>query len=110
MAESGPDNQSSASGSPVAEFGDNAWLVDEMFERYQDDPASVDKAWLAYFEGRSDAASDAEDEDSDDEDSDDEDGDAGDPESSADDSGADDTDENGSPRRRRRRRWGWPRR
>ncbi len=47
MAESGPDNQSSAPGGSVAEFGDNEWLVDEMFERYQDDPSSVDDAWLA---------------------------------------------------------------
>ena len=61
MAESGPDNQSSASGSPVAEFGANEWLVDEMFERYQEDPQSVDSAWLAYFEGRSEDTSDASD-------------------------------------------------
>jgi 2-oxoglutarate decarboxylase len=59
VAESGPDNQSSASGSPVAEFGANEWLVDEMFERYQEDPQSVDSAWLAYFEGRSEDTSDA---------------------------------------------------
>ena len=30
-------------------FGPNEWLVDEMYERYQQDPASVDKAWWDFF-------------------------------------------------------------
>jgi 2-oxoglutarate dehydrogenase E1 component len=30
-------------------FGANEWLVDEMFERYQQDPTSVDKAWWEFF-------------------------------------------------------------
>jgi 2-oxoglutarate decarboxylase len=30
-------------------FGPNEWLVDEMYERYQQDPASVDKAWWEFF-------------------------------------------------------------
>ena len=60
MAGSGPDNQDSASGSPVAEFGANEWLVDEMFERYQEDPQSVDGAWLDVLQGRSDASTDQE--------------------------------------------------
>ncbi|MGZ4490597.1 MAG: 2-oxo acid dehydrogenase subunit E2, partial [Nocardioidaceae bacterium] len=34
---------------PLSAFGANEWLVDEMYERYQQDPNSVDKAWLAFF-------------------------------------------------------------
>ena len=30
-------------------FGPNEWLVDEMYERYQQDPSSVDKAWWEFF-------------------------------------------------------------
>ena len=30
-------------------FGPNEWLVQEMYERYQSDPASVDKAWWDFF-------------------------------------------------------------
>ena len=30
-------------------FGPNEWLVDEMYERYQQDPSSVDKAWWDFF-------------------------------------------------------------
>ena len=30
-------------------FGPNEWLVDEMYERYQIDPSSVDKAWWDFF-------------------------------------------------------------
>jgi 2-oxoglutarate dehydrogenase E1 component len=30
-------------------FGPNEWLVQEMYERYQVDPASVDKAWWEFF-------------------------------------------------------------
>jgi multifunctional 2-oxoglutarate metabolism enzyme len=33
----------------LAAFGANEWLVDEMYERYQQDPNSVDKAWWAFF-------------------------------------------------------------
>ncbi len=33
-------------------FGPNQWLVDEMYERYQQDPRSVDKAWWEFFEDR----------------------------------------------------------
>ncbi len=36
------DNQLSA-------FGANEWLVDEMYERYQQDPNSVDRAWWTFF-------------------------------------------------------------
>ena len=34
---------------PLAEFGANEWLVDEMYERYQADPDSVDKVWWDFF-------------------------------------------------------------
>ena len=30
-------------------FGANEWLVDEMFEKYQQDPNSVDKTWWDFF-------------------------------------------------------------
>ena len=37
-------------GEDVAEqFGANEWLVDEMYERYLQDPSSLDKAWLDFF-------------------------------------------------------------
>ncbi len=36
---------------PLAAFGTNQWLVDEMYERYQADPSSVDKAWEQFFAG-----------------------------------------------------------
>jgi 2-oxoglutarate decarboxylase len=41
----------SSQSSPVeaSAFGANEWLVDEMFERYQKDPNSVDKAWWEFF-------------------------------------------------------------
>ncbi|GAB3809660.1 multifunctional oxoglutarate decarboxylase/oxoglutarate dehydrogenase thiamine pyrophosphate-binding subunit/dihydrolipoyllysine-residue succinyltransferase subunit [Kribbella italica] len=38
---------------PLAAFGANEWLVDEMYEKYQQDPKSVDPAWFAYFQGDS---------------------------------------------------------
>ncbi len=45
MAESGQDNPQD----PASAFGANQWLVEEMFERYQQDPTSVDPEWGAYF-------------------------------------------------------------
>ncbi len=33
----------------TSEFGPNEWLVDEMYERYLDDPSSVDEAWQELF-------------------------------------------------------------
>ena len=43
----------SASNTPAnhfgGSFGPNKWLVDEMYERYQQDPSSVDKAWWDFF-------------------------------------------------------------
>ena len=35
--------------SPMAAFGANEWLVDEMYEKYQQDPNSVDKVWWDFF-------------------------------------------------------------
>ena len=37
--------------SPAASgnFGANEWLVEEMYERYRRDPASVDAAWHDFF-------------------------------------------------------------
>ena len=39
-------------GNPLTSFGANEWLVDEMYERYQKDPGSVDPAWGDYFKSR----------------------------------------------------------
>ena len=36
-------------GDPLAAFGANEWLVDEMYEQYQKDPESVDPAWWDFF-------------------------------------------------------------
>jgi 2-oxoglutarate dehydrogenase E1 component len=35
--------------SPANDFGANEWLVDEMYERWQNDPSSVDPAWNTFF-------------------------------------------------------------
>ncbi|WP_374999856.1 multifunctional oxoglutarate decarboxylase/oxoglutarate dehydrogenase thiamine pyrophosphate-binding subunit/dihydrolipoyllysine-residue succinyltransferase subunit [Aeromicrobium sp. CTD01-1L150] len=32
------------------DFGTNQWLVEEMFDRYKSDPASVDASWKTFFE------------------------------------------------------------
>ncbi|MEP6851961.1 MAG: multifunctional oxoglutarate decarboxylase/oxoglutarate dehydrogenase thiamine pyrophosphate-binding subunit/dihydrolipoyllysine-residue succinyltransferase subunit [bacterium] len=36
-------------GSAAPEFGANQWLVEDMYERYQADPDSVDAAWHDFF-------------------------------------------------------------
>lgn len=38
-----------ASSDPLTAFGPNEWLVDELFEQYQKDKNSVDKAWWDFF-------------------------------------------------------------
>ena len=57
MAESSPAGSNTAAGEaaddPMAAFGANEWLVDEMYEQYKRDPDSVDKAWWAFFKERS---------------------------------------------------------
>ncbi len=34
---------------PSTNFGPNEWLVDELYQRYQEDPGSVDRAWWNFF-------------------------------------------------------------
>ena len=34
---------------PLAGFGPNEWIVEEMYQRYLADPASVDSAWHEFF-------------------------------------------------------------
>ncbi|MGH3450857.1 MAG: 2-oxo acid dehydrogenase subunit E2, partial [Haloechinothrix sp.] len=38
-----------SSSSPASQFGPNEWLVEEMYERFLDDPGSVDAAWHEFF-------------------------------------------------------------
>ena len=33
-------------------FGQNDWLVDEMFQQYQEDPNSVDAEWRKFFKAK----------------------------------------------------------
>ncbi|MCW2634893.1 MAG: kgd, partial [Blastococcus sp.] len=40
---------SSASSPSVAGFGTNEWLVEEMYQQYLADPATVDQAWHEFF-------------------------------------------------------------
>ncbi|HXJ65443.1 MAG TPA: hypothetical protein VNN79_16930, partial [Actinomycetota bacterium] len=37
-----------------SEFGPNQWLIDEMFRRFQEEPASVGDAWREFFEDYTD--------------------------------------------------------
>src|SRR5687767_13659631 len=32
-----------------ADFGTNSWLVEEMYEQFRNDPASVGEAWQEFF-------------------------------------------------------------
>jgi multifunctional 2-oxoglutarate metabolism enzyme len=43
-------SEQSTSGDPIAAFGPNEWLVDELYQRYLTDKHSVDKAWWEFFE------------------------------------------------------------
>ena len=38
-----------SSSNPVAGFGTNEWLVEEMYQQYLSDPGSVDQAWHDFF-------------------------------------------------------------
>lgn len=55
-----PDNQDIST-----DFGANDWLIEEMYEQYQEDPGSVDAVWAEFFKtpgnrpGGDDAAADA---------------------------------------------------
>ena len=41
--------QQTSQGNPLADFGPNEWIVDDMYQRYLTDPASVDAAWHEFF-------------------------------------------------------------
>jgi multifunctional 2-oxoglutarate metabolism enzyme len=45
-APGGPDGHEGRHGT---DFGPNQWLVDELYQRYQADPSSVDRAWWSFF-------------------------------------------------------------
>jgi multifunctional 2-oxoglutarate metabolism enzyme len=47
--EPGPGGAQHAPAHTAAEFGPNEWLVDEIYQQYLRDPASVDKAWWDFF-------------------------------------------------------------
>ncbi len=40
---------SSSTSSPASQFGPNEWLVEEMYQRFLDDPETVDPAWHEFF-------------------------------------------------------------
>ena len=40
----------STSGDPIAAFGPNEWLVDELYQQFLTDKSSVDKAWWGFVE------------------------------------------------------------
>jgi multifunctional 2-oxoglutarate metabolism enzyme len=41
--------QHTSQDNPLADFGPNEWIVEEMYQRYLTDPASVDPAWHDFF-------------------------------------------------------------
>jgi multifunctional 2-oxoglutarate metabolism enzyme len=41
--------ESAPADSASTDFGPNEWLVDELYQRYQADPGSVDRAWWNFF-------------------------------------------------------------
>ncbi|MFG1602743.1 multifunctional oxoglutarate decarboxylase/oxoglutarate dehydrogenase thiamine pyrophosphate-binding subunit/dihydrolipoyllysine-residue succinyltransferase subunit [Actinoplanes sp. NPDC049265] len=41
--------QQTSQDNPLADFGPNEWIVDEMYQRYLADPSSVDPAWHDFF-------------------------------------------------------------
>ena len=42
---------SQSEGASSSTFGPNAWLVDDMYEQYREDPNSVSESWREFFEG-----------------------------------------------------------
>jgi len=42
---------------PSADFGANEWLVEEMYDKYQKDPGSVDATWVRYFQANGSSSS-----------------------------------------------------
>jgi 2-oxoglutarate decarboxylase len=55
VPESAPSSSSSAT--VPEEFGANEWLVEEMYDRFRSDPASVDQTWVDYFKTQGNGAS-----------------------------------------------------
>jgi len=51
-----PQSSGPQSESPSTDFGANEWLVDEMYEQYQQDPDSVAPEWKKYFQANGSAA------------------------------------------------------
>src|SRR5450755_2335463 len=46
----GPHGPEGGPGGPArTDFGPHQWLVDELYQRYQADPTSVDRAWWNFF-------------------------------------------------------------
>ena len=45
----GADRPGGSPGAGGTDFGPNQWLVDELYQRYQADPSSVDRAWWNFF-------------------------------------------------------------
>jgi 2-oxoglutarate dehydrogenase E1 component len=41
--------QQASQDNPLADFGPNEWIVEDMYQRYLADPASVDPAWHDFF-------------------------------------------------------------
>lgn len=41
--------QQTSQENPLAGFGPNEWVVEEMYQRYLADPTSVDSAWHDFF-------------------------------------------------------------
>ncbi len=40
---------SSSTSNPASQFGPNEWLVEEMYQRFREDPDAVDPAWHEFF-------------------------------------------------------------
>ncbi len=50
MADINEDSLPASSQGSASRFGANAWLVDDMYEQYRRDPASVSDSWKEFFE------------------------------------------------------------
>jgi multifunctional 2-oxoglutarate metabolism enzyme len=59
QAEEHSSEPTATAGSAGTDFGPNEWLVDELYQRYQEDPGSVDRAWWNFFADYSPAPSEA---------------------------------------------------
>ena len=42
-------SESSHTPADLSDFGANEWLVDELYQKYLEDPETVDKAWWSFF-------------------------------------------------------------